>query len=172
MYEIKQRRELSTRRLFYFLVLFSKYYGFVKKKHSSKKMLYLRKNQIALIEMTLETQRIHLISCSLIRNVGISQWSMIVKNVLEILAKKIRCSIITYRCPLSDKCCRQSISSVTSGIFIRNQLGKNGFFCDFFTTRKCCSDQMNRNRFDPILALRDWSCSTMENLRCLNFAVN
>ena len=34
--------------------------------------------------------------------------------------------------------------------------------------RKCFSDQMNRNRFDPILARRDWSCSTMENLRCLN----
>ena len=35
--------------------------------------------------------------------------------------------------------------------------------------RKCFSDQMNRNRFHPILAWHDWSCSTMENLRCLNF---
>ena len=45
MYEIKQWRLLSqmlTR--FIFAVLFSKYYGFVKKSHSSKKkMLYLRK---------------------------------------------------------------------------------------------------------------------------------
>ena len=33
-------------------------------------------------------------------------------------------------------------------------------------------DQMNRNRFDPTLARGDWSCSTMENLRCVNSAVN
>ena len=38
--------------------------------------------------------------------------------------------------------------------------------------RKRFSDQMATNRFDPILGRRDWSCSTMENLRCLNFAVN
>ena len=37
--------------------------------------------------------------------------------------------------------------------------------------RKCFSDQMNRNHFDIILARRDWSCSTMENLRCLNIAL-
>ena len=29
----------------------------------------------------------------------------------------------------------ESISSVTSGIFIGNQLGKHGFSCDFFTTK-------------------------------------
>ena len=72
----------------------------------------------------------------------------------------------------------ESISSVTSGIFIRNQAGKHGFPCDFFyyqvnmKDRRCFSDLMNRNRFDSILARRDWSCFTMENLRCLNFAVN
>ena len=38
--------------------------------------------------------------------------------------------------------------------------------------RECFSDQMNRNRLDPILARRDWSCSTMKNLRCLKFGVN
>ena len=77
----------------------------------------------------------------------------------------------------------ESISSVifrniSSGIFIMNQLGKHGFSCDFFhcginmKDRKCFSDQMNRNHFDPILARCDWSCSTIENLKCLNFAVN
>ena len=59
-----------------------------------------------------------------------------------------------------------------------NQLGKHDFSCDFFyhrvnmKDRKCFSDKMNRNRFDPILARRDWSCFTMTNLRCLNSAVN
>ena len=38
--------------------------------------------------------------------------------------------------------------------------------------KKCFSDQMNRNRFDPVLARRNWSCSTMKNLTCPNFAVN
>ena len=38
--------------------------------------------------------------------------------------------------------------------------------------RKRFSDQRNRNRFDPVLARPDWNCSTMENLKCLNFAVN
>ena len=33
-------------------------------------------------------------------------------------------------------------------------------------------DQMNRNRFDPILGRGDWSCSTTENLRCVNSAAN
>ena len=32
--------------------------------------------------------------------------------------------------------------------------------------------QMNRNRFDLILARNYWNCSTMENLRCLNSAVS
>ena len=56
-----------------------------------------------------------------------------------------------------------------------NQLGKHDFPCDFtieMKVWKCFSDLMNKNHFDQILAWRDWSCSTMENLRCLNFAVN
>ena len=32
--------------------------------------------------------------------------------------------------------------------------------------------QMNRNRFDLILARSYWNCSTMENLRCLSSAVS
>ena len=60
-----------------------------------------------------------------------------------------------------------------------NQLGKHDFSCDFFyyrvnnsEGRELFSDQMNRNRFDPILPRRDWSCSTMENLRFLNSSIN
>ena len=33
-------------------------------------------------------------------------------------------------------------------------------------------DHMNRNRFDPILARGNMNCSTMENLRYVNSAVN
>ena len=134
MYETKQRRFLSQiLTCFIFVVLFSKYYGFVKKSHSSKKKLYLRKNQIALIEMTLETQRIHLGSCSSMRNMGISQWPMMVKNVLEILAKKVRCFTIAYRCPLNNKCCRREyLFSIQWNIY---QSGKHGLTCDFFTSK-------------------------------------
>ena len=139
MYEIKQRRVLSQiLTCFIFVVLFSKYYGFVKKSHSSKKKkkLYLRKNQIALIEMTLETQRIHLGSCSLMRNVGISQWSMMVENVLEILAKK-KSDVLQQPIDAHSvtNVVGENISSVTNGIFIGNQLGKHGFSCEFFTTK-------------------------------------
>ena len=74
----------------------------------------------------------------------------------------------------------ENISSVTIvEIFIVNQLGKHDFSFDFFyywvnylKDRKHFSDQKNSNRFDPILARRDWSCTTMENLSCLNSAVN
>ena len=65
-----------------------------------------------------------------------------------------------------------SISSVTCGIFIVKQLGKHNFSCDFLNIkdRNCLFDQMNISLY-PIFAMRDWSCSTIENLRCLNFAV-
>ena len=38
--------------------------------------------------------------------------------------------------------------------------------------KKFSPAQMNRNCFDLILARSYWNCSTMENLRCLNSAVN
>ena len=42
------------------------------------------------------------------------------------------------------------------------------FYCRVnMKDRKYFSDHMNRNRFDPILARLDWSCSIMEILRCL-----
>ena len=61
-----------------------------------------------------------------------------------------------------------------------NQLGKHNFSRDLFLLpsknnakdSKLFSDQINRNHFDPILNRCDWSCATMENLRCLNSAVN
>ena len=61
-----------------------------------------------------------------------------------------------------------------------NRLGKHEFSRDSFLLpsksnskdRKLFSDQMNRNHFDQIIGRRDWSCSTTENLRCLNSAVN
>ena len=38
--------------------------------------------------------------------------------------------------------------------------------------KKFSPAQMNRNRFDLILARSYWSCSTMENLRCFNSVVS
>ena len=51
------------------------------------------------------------------------------------------------------------------------------FSVDFLTTenmkdRKHFRDQIDRNPFDLILTRRDWRCSNLVNLRCLNFAVN
>ena len=61
-----------------------------------------------------------------------------------------------------------------------NQLDENYFSCDFFyhqvknftKDRKLFSDQINRKRFNAVLARHDWSCTTMENLRYLNSVVN
>ena len=58
------------------------------------------------------------------------------------------------------------------GIFIVNQLGKHGFFVSFllpsiYERRKRFSDQMNRNRIDPILSRHGWTCSTTENLNAI-----
>ena len=57
-----------------------------------------------------------------------------------------------------------------------NQLGKYDFSCgsvvNSLKERQLFSDQMNRNRFNLILARRYWNCSTIENLRCLNSVVN
>ena len=55
-----------------------------------------------------------------------------------------------------------------------NLLGKHDFsggsFVNSVKARKLLSDQMNGNRFELILASCDWNC--MENLRCLDSAVN
>ena len=57
-----------------------------------------------------------------------------------------------------------------------NPLGKHGFCYGLVVNklkdRKLFSDQMNRNRFDLILARRNWNYSTMRNLRSLISAVN
>ena len=59
-----------------------------------------------------------------------------VKNLLEILAKKSqRFYNFTIDVHSVTNVVGESISSVTSGIFIGNQLGKHGFSCDFFTTK-------------------------------------
>ena len=61
-----------------------------------------------------------------------------------------------------------------------NQLVENYFSCDFFywqvknftKDKKLFSDQMNRKCFNAVLARRDWSCTTMENLTYLNSVLN
>ena len=58
----------------------------------------------------------------------------------------------------------ESIFSITMYNIV-NQLGKDDFsygsLANNLKGRKLFFDQMNRNRFDPISARRDWNCSTM-----------
>ena len=69
----------------------------------------------------------------------------------------------------------ESISSISIWN-IMNQLGKynfsSGSVVNNLKERHHFSELMNRNRFDLILARRYWNCSAIENLRCLNSAVN
>ena len=61
------------------------------------------------------------------------------------------------------------ISSISMWNIV-NQLGKYDLLCESVVNNlkeKKLPAQMNRNRFDLILARRSWNSSTMENLRCL-----
>ena len=57
-----------------------------------------------------------------------------------------------------------------------NQLGKYDFSCasvvNNLKKRQLFSDQINRNHFDLVLARHYWDCSTIEDPRCLNSALN
>ena len=71
----------------------------------------------------------------------------------------------------------ESISSVICGIFIVKQLGKHDFSGDFLPPNKYEKQEMffwsaEQIALIQFFARRNWSCSIMENLRCLNFAVN
>ena len=61
---------------------------------------------------------------------------MMVENVPEILAKK-RSGVLQRPIDVHSltNVAGENFSSVTSGIFIGNQLGKHGFSFDFFTTK-------------------------------------
>ena len=52
------------------------------------KLLQLRKTQIALMQMALETQRIYLDQCSSMKNLGILKQSLMVGSLLKILTKR------------------------------------------------------------------------------------
>ena len=73
-----------------------------------------------------------------------------VDNLLKILAKKGRYFTRAYKCHSLTNVVGESISSITCGIFIVKQLGKDDFSCDFFyhrvnmIGRKCFYDQLNR----------------------------
>ena len=58
-----------------------------------------------------------------------------VENVLEIVAKKSQTFYNSLYVLSVTNVIGENISSVTSGIFIGNQLGKHGFSCDFLTTK-------------------------------------
>ena len=137
MYEIKQRRVLSQiLTCFIFLVFFSKYYGFVKKNHSSKKEVIFEKkldcidrDDIGNLE---DSSRLVFIDeeCGNIIVVNDDEecTGNISQKKSDVLQQPIDVHSVT-------NVVRESISSVTSGIFIGNQSGKHGFSCDFFTTK-------------------------------------
>ena len=77
---------------------------------------------------------------------------------------KLTKNINQRRCQTFYKNSYESISSITTYNIV-NQLGKHDFFCGSVVNnlkdRKLFFDQLNRNRFDPISARRDWNCSTL-----------
>ena len=102
MYKHRNKIEETTLAnidLFYFSsFIFKK----ITKKQYFRKKIQLRKNQVVLTQMTLETQRIHLDFCLSMRNVGISQQSMIVENLLEILTNTGNASSSSFLISLNN----------------------------------------------------------------------
>ena len=108
MYEIKERRVLSQiLTCFIFVVLFLKYYGFVKKSHSSKKKVIFEK-EIDCIDRddigNLEDSPRFLLIDEECGNLIVTNDGE--EGIGNISQKKV-CFTIAYRCPLSDKCCRR-----------------------------------------------------------------
>ena len=138
MYEIKQRRVLSQILTCFIFYYFQNITISLKKATLQKKVIFEKeldctdRDDIGNLD-----QRIHLGSCASMRNVGISQWPMIVKNVLEVLAKKMS-DILQQPIDVHSvtNVVGESISSVTSGIFIGNQSGKHGFLVIFLLSSK------------------------------------
>ena len=58
----------------------------------------------------------------------------------------------------------ESIFAITMWIIV-NQIGKHDFSCGSLVNnlkdKELFSDQINRNRFNPIFTRHDWNCSTM-----------
>ena len=105
----------------------------------------------------------------LMRNVGVLKQSLMVESLLETLPK--RRSQMFYK-PVD----MHSVTNAISIWNIVNQLGKYdisyGLGVNNLKEKQLFSDQMNRNRFDLILAWRYWNSFSIDNLRCLNSAVN
>ena len=99
-----------------------------------------------------------------------------VESLPEILNKR---RIQAFFKPVDLHFVTNAIGKTTSSVNfwnIVNQLGQYDFPCgsvvNNLTDRQLFSDQMNRNRLDLILARRYCNCLTVENLRCVNYAVN
>ena len=120
---------------FIFVVLFSKYYGFVKKATLQKNIIFekelgcINRDDIGNLE---DSPRLLFIDGECGDLIVVNDGGEHTGNISQ---KKVRCFTIAYKCPLSDHVVGENISSVTSGTFIENRLGKYGFSCDFFTTK-------------------------------------
>ena len=114
--------------------------------------------------------------CSSMKNVGILKQSLMVESLLEILTE--RRSQAFYK-PVDVHSVRNAIgdSIFSTSIWnIWNQIGRYdysyGSVVYKLKERQLFSGQMNRSCLDLILARGYYNCSTIENLRCLNFAAN
>ena len=99
-----------------------------------------------------------------------------VESLPEILTKR---RIQAFFKPVDLHFVTNAIGETTSSVSfwnIVNQLGQYDFSCgsvvNNLTDRQLFSDQINRNCLDLILSRRYCNCSTVENLRCVNCAVN
>ena len=103
------------------------------------------------------------------RNVGILKSSLMAESLREILTKR---RSQTFCKPVDVHFVTNAIGKSISSISIWNivnQLGRYdfsfGLVVNNLKERQRFSDQMNRNRFDLILARHYWNCSTIDNLR-------
>ena len=112
--------------------------AYLNKKTIQKKLLQLRKDQMALIDMRLETQRIYPNLCSSIKNVGILKQSLMVESLSKTQTKR---RIQTFYNPANVYSAKNFVGESIFSIsiwHIVNQLGKHDFSCRqiFFEIQK------------------------------------
>ena len=165
MYEIKSRRLYSQIVTFFFQYYFQKNnHGFVKiatlqkKCHSCIDIGNLEDSP-RLVFIDQECGKLIVVNDSAELTMNINQ-----KKKPDVLQQPIDVYSVT-------NVAGESILSVTMWN-IYCELVMHDFSCEFYyrvnmKDRKRFSDQMNRNGFDPVVARRDRSCSTMQNLNAL-----
>ena len=113
----------------YIYIMYVIFKAYLNKNTIQKKLLQLRKDQMTLIDMRLETQRIYPKLCSSIRNVGILKQSLMVESLSKTSTKR---RIQTFYNPTNVYSVKnfvgESISSISIWHIVK-QLGKHDFSC-------------------------------------------